>query len=101
MSLKYELLVASERIGNEFKGFRGLLPERQGQNLGLAVVCVPCSLDSGSTCVCRVREKPGFRMDLRRAESLFPLDKSGLVFKAHRFLYHSTLGLRVIKKRRR
>jgi len=24
-----------------------------------------------------------------------------LVFKAHRFLYHSTLGLRVIKKRRR
>ena len=24
-----------------------------------------------------------------------------LVFKAHRLLYHSTLGLRVIKKRRR
>ena len=27
--------------------------------------------------------------------------RSGLVFKAHRLLYHSTLGLRVIKKRRR
>jgi len=25
----------------------------------------------------------------------------GLVFKAHRFLYHSTLGLRVIKKKKR
>jgi len=25
----------------------------------------------------------------------------GLVFKAHRLLYHSTLGLRVIKKKRR
>jgi len=27
--------------------------------------------------------------------------RGGLVFKAHRHLYHSTLGLRVIKKRRR
>jgi len=27
--------------------------------------------------------------------------RGGLVFKAHRLLYHSTLGLRVIKKRRR
>ena len=27
--------------------------------------------------------------------------QGGLVFKAHRILYHSTLGLRVIKKRRR
>ena len=26
--------------------------------------------------------------------------RGGLVFKAHRLLYHSTLGLRVIKKRR-
>ena len=26
---------------------RGLLHERQGQNLALPVVCVPCSLDSG------------------------------------------------------
>ena len=27
--------------------------------------------------------------------------RGGLVFKAHRLLYHSTLGLRIIKKRRR
>jgi len=27
--------------------------------------------------------------------------RGGLVFKAHRLLYHSTLGLRVIKKRRK
>ena len=27
--------------------------------------------------------------------------RGGLVFKAHRLLHHSTLGLRVIKKRRR
>jgi len=26
--------------------------------------------------------------------------RGGLVFKAHRWLYHSTLGLRVIKKRK-
>jgi len=29
------------------------------------------------------------------------LFRGGLVFKAHRLLYHSTLGLRIIKKRRR
>ena len=28
-------------------------------------------------------------------------EAGGLVFKAHRLLYHSTLGLRVIKKKRR
>jgi len=27
--------------------------------------------------------------------------RGGLVFKAHRLLYHSTLGLRVIKKKRK
>ena len=27
--------------------------------------------------------------------------RGGLVFKAHRWLYHSTLGSRVIKKKRR
>ena len=27
--------------------------------------------------------------------------RGGLVFKAHRLLYHSTLGLRVIKKKTR
>jgi len=29
------------------KGFKGRLPESQGQNLALTVLCVPCSLDSG------------------------------------------------------
>ena len=28
--------------------FEGLLPESQGQNLALTVLCVPYSLDSGS-----------------------------------------------------
>ena len=27
--------------------------------------------------------------------------RGGLVFKAHRLLYHSTLGLRVIKKKKK
>jgi len=27
--------------------------------------------------------------------------RGGLVFKAHRLVYHSTLGLRVIKKKKR
>ena len=30
-----------------------------------------------------------------------PLFRGGLVFKAHRLLYHSTLGLRVIKKKKK
>ena len=29
------------------------------------------------------------------------LKRGGLVFKAHRLLYHSTLGLRVVKKKKR
>ena len=33
---------------------------------------------------------------LPREQNLF---RGGLVFKAHRILYHSTLGLRVIKKK--
>ena len=36
---------ASERRGNTLKA--GLLSESQGQNLALAVLYVPCSLDSG------------------------------------------------------
>ena len=32
--------------------------------------------------------------------ALVPLQWEGLVFKAHRLVYHSTLGLRVIKKKR-
>ena len=30
-----------------------------------------------------------------------PLVRDGLVFKAHRLVYHSTLGLRVIKKKKK
>ena len=37
-------VAASERRGNNV----GLLPESQGQNLALTVLCVPSLLDSGS-----------------------------------------------------
>ena len=39
------------------------------------------------------------RADLRLEEEAL-LFRGGLVFKAHRLLYHSTLGLRVIKKKK-
>jgi len=59
---------------DQLKRCYGLLPE--SQNLALTALYVPYSLDSG------------------------PLRfRGGLVFKAHRLLYHSTLGLRVIKKK--
>jgi len=32
-------------LGNGLKGFKGLLPESQGQNLALTVLYVPYSLD--------------------------------------------------------
>ena len=38
------------------------------------------------------------RTILRRNVKRFP---GGLVFKAHRLLYHSTLGLRLIKKKKK
>jgi len=40
----------------------------------------------------------GWARTLRRNVKRF---RGGLVFKAHRLLYHSTLGLRVIKKKKR
>jgi len=58
-----------------------LLPAGHGQNPALTVLYVPYSLGSGP---CNVRRFRG-----------------GLVFKAHRLLHHSTLGSRVMKKRRR
>jgi len=64
----------------EEEGKRGhpkTLPESHSQYRVLTVLCVPCSLDSGGR----------FR--------------GGLVFKAHRRVYHSTLGLRVIQKRKK
>ena len=39
-----------------------------------------------------------YELVLRRNKKRF---RGGLVFEAHRLLYHSTLGLRVIKKKRR
>ena len=33
--------------GGQLERFEGLSPERQGQNLALTVLCVPCSLDGG------------------------------------------------------
>jgi len=39
--------------------------------------------------------------DNRAASKKSSLFRGGLVFKAHRLLYHSTLGLRVIKKKKK
>ena len=46
----------------------------------------------------RERGAPCSEKLLRRNVKRF---RGGLVFRAHRRVYHSTLGLRVIKKRRR
>jgi len=44
-----------------------------------------------------------FRVSVRVRVSVFGFERfrGGIAFKAHRLLYHSTLGLRVIKKKRR
>ena len=52
------------------KTFQGILPVSEGHNLASTVFYVPYSLDSGPA------------------------------FKAHRLVYHSTLGMRVIKKKK-
>ena len=41
------------------------------------------------------------RMLFTSSSSVCTLFRGGLVFKAHRLLYHSTLGLRVIKKKKK
>ena len=52
--------------------------------------------------------EPGFGLFQLNVISFFALQRigvkrfrGGLVFKAHRLLYHSTLGLRVIKKKKK
>ena len=42
-------------------------------------------------------ERPGVDPDVQNRLLRF---RGGLVFKAHRLLYHSTLGLRLIKKKK-
>jgi len=55
-------------------------------------------LGLGGSCVgLMVEGAPLFQL-LRRNVIQF---RGGLVFKAHRLLYHSTLGLRVIKKKKK
>ena len=49
---------------------------------------VPCSLDGAS-------------VDRRSPSQIRVITLRGVVFEAHRLLYHSTLGLRVIKRRAR
>ena len=68
----------------QLKRFSGLLPESQGQNLAVAAFHVPDSLDCGAS-----SEGPYHPKTKHSAKG------------AHRLLYHSTLGLRVIKKERR
>jgi len=45
----------------------------------------------------RTRQTPGQWLQRRNVQRF----RGGLVFKAHRLLYHSTLGLRVIKKKKK
>jgi len=49
----------------------------------------------------RYKSLKPFKMFPFRSEVAFEWFRGGLVFKAHRLLYHPTLGSRVIKKRRR
>jgi len=61
-------LTAAERGGSNSKGFQDFRTEngsRQGQILALAVLCVPCSLDSRGVGVLSVRERA--RSDLAGA----------------------------------
>ena len=53
---------------------------------------------SHSTCRQAKGERVNIEQLLRRNVKRF---RGGLVFKAHRLLYHSSLGLRVIKKKTR
>jgi len=46
-------------------------------------------------------ETVGVRVPFMYIKTVVKRFRGGLVVKAHRLLYHSTLGLRVIKKRRR
>jgi len=41
------IFIAGERKGSNFKGFKGLVPESQGQSLALTVLCTPYLLGSG------------------------------------------------------
>jgi len=55
---------------------------------------------------CRDHETPTYRdspakKTHSRSEDLAKPFRGGLAFKAHRLLYHSTLGLRVIKKKKK
>jgi len=68
-------LVSPHRPRHGLKAFHPKNGSSQGQNLALTGLCVPSSLDSG----------PGHKH----------------AFKAHRHVYHSTLGWRVIKKKKR
>ena len=76
---------AAERGGNDLKGcedFRIENGSRRGLNLALTVLFVPSSLDSGVSGVGGI---------LYRNVQWF---RGGLVFEAHRLLYHSASGSR-------
>ena len=77
-------------------GFHELLPESQGQNLASTVLHVPCSLRFKKGLQLKERAPTDLKNILHRNVQRF---RGGLVFKANRLLYHSTLGLSVIKKR--
>ena len=47
------ILGASLLASEQREGFEGLWPESPGQNLALAVLCVPYSLDSGTDVAAR------------------------------------------------
>ena len=79
------------------------LEHLQGLTVSTHSCCVrggSCSLpEAGLAFACHHLQ--GLMCEERESDRNVQRFRGGLVFKAHRRLYHSTLGLRVIKRRRR
>jgi len=85
--------------GNNLTGVNDFRTENgssQGQNLALTGLCVPSSFDGIGG-----GGGEGAITLFLRARILFLLFRGGLVFRAHRLLYHSTPGLSVITEKKR
>ena len=90
------MLTASERRGDHSNGFKDFY-----QNLAVTVLYAPSLIDVSMRNIqggSHVDHLECERQLLSRNVQRF---RGGRVFKAHRLLYHSTLGVRVIKKKKK